>query len=113
MPVALAILSVLLSTPPRRASDKCAQLADSVAATAGVAPERAVAFAPRVKRECRDDFDALYRAGTASNRQTRYEQVAADLLLRQVAEELLNRAVQLQARNAAAWYEYGVALKKR
>lgn len=113
MPAVLAVVSFLLAPAVAQAPGKCARLADSVAASVVAAPGRAVGFARRLKRECRHDYEALYRAGRAINRSTHYEQVRDDLLLRQVAEEILNRAVQLRARNAAAWFEFGVALKKR
>src|SRR5258705_8789794 len=47
------------------------------------------------------------------NRAAGFEQVQADLPLREAAGMLLNRAVQLGPRNAAAWFEFGIVLKKR
>ena len=91
----------------------CAALADSV--VAALPSDRTVVAARgrRLLLTCHDDFADLFRVGRAINRAAAFEQVRADLPLREAAGQLLDRAVQLQPRNAAAWFEFGIALKKR
>src|SRR5258708_23201705 len=91
----------------------CAARADST--LAALRSDRAVAAAlgRRLLLACPDDFDELFRVGRAFNHAAAFEQVHADLPLREAAGRLLDRAVQLRPRNAAAWFELGIALKKR
>ncbi|HET7790376.1 MAG TPA: hypothetical protein VFD85_13320 [Gemmatimonadales bacterium] len=92
---------------------RCGALADSVG-VAIASTRNALPFAQRLVLECRDDFDALFRAGRAINGVTRFaEASAADLPLRVRAGELLDRAARLHPFDAAAWFELGLAQKKR
>ena len=110
----LALLALLAPLPGGvQQPSRCASWADSVETFLRGDRERALGFARRIGRECRNDFDALFRAGRAVNRAAGFEQVREDLALRESAGRLLDRAVQLQGRNAAAWFEWGIAIKKR
>src|SRR5439155_1434193 len=91
----------------------CVALADSAVAGLKVGPSAVVPFAARLNRLCHDDFQALFRAGRAINRAAKFEEAQSDFRLREAAAALLDRAVQLQPKNAAAWFEYGLAVKKR
>jgi len=66
----------------------------------------------KVLRECRDDFDALFRTGRLLGRRAGAGQNSADLTIREVARLLLERALLLRPRNAAAWYAYAQLLTK-
>jgi tetratricopeptide (TPR) repeat protein len=92
---------------------KCTAYADTVVTAVRADPGHTTNLALRLKHECGDDFSALFRAGRAINRTTRFEFAASDRSLRQAAEDLLRRATELRTRDAAAWFEFGLALKKR
>src|SRR5574341_1879587 len=92
---------------------KCDRYADSVAAAVDdSSAERALGFARRLNRECRNDFEPLFRAGRAINAGARFSVVQRNSTLREQAGRLLGRAATLQPRNAAAWLEYGTLLRK-
>ena len=105
-----ALLFALQVAAP--APDKCTTYADQV--VAGVAGDRgpALAAARRLNRECRHDFDALFRAGRALSRASGFEK-GRDRDLRQAARPLLDRASQLRTRHAGAWLEFGLLLRKQ
>jgi tetratricopeptide (TPR) repeat protein len=97
----------------QRSTAQCAHLADSLFVLVDRRAPGAPALARRVATTCRSDFEVLFRSGRAINRITRFEHAAGDLALREAASLLLDRAVRLRRRNAAAWFEFGVAIKKR
>ena len=109
------VLATLLTVVLGRgqAPTRCVALADSAVAGLKVGPSAVVPFAARLNRLCHDDFQALFRAGRAINRAAKFEEAQSDFRLREAAAALLDRAVQLQPKNAAAWFEYGLAVKKR
>ncbi|MBI1966372.1 MAG: hypothetical protein HYS40_00125, partial [Gemmatimonadetes bacterium] len=115
-PLLLALLAAS-PWPPRSQVSPCQALADSVVAAVDSVPDRAVLLARRLRRECRHTFEPLFAAGRAINQVSGFEyNVARDnqgMLLREEAQRLLDRAVQLRPSDAAAWFEYGIALKKR
>lgn len=107
------VLSVVLSTAlaiPASQQAGCVALADSVVAAVSEAASRTVTLADRLRRTCQSDFSALFVAGQALNRASAGNQNRA---LRDRAEALLARAVVVNPRHAAAWFEYGVLLKRR
>jgi GWxTD domain-containing protein len=73
----------------------------------------AVTQARHLFRECPENFTDLFRVGRAINRAAAFEETHRDLALREAATLLLDRTVQLRGHNAAAWFEYGLAIKKR
>ncbi|HZH41991.1 MAG TPA: hypothetical protein VFD85_13325 [Gemmatimonadales bacterium] len=105
----LALQTVVAAVP---APSKCDRLADSVVATADSFPDRAVNFARDVAGDCRDDFDALFRAGRAINHAATFRGSQQNFRLREGARRLLSRAVLLHPRDAVAWLEYGTLLRK-
>ncbi len=109
MLAALALAFQAATAPP---PDKCTALADQV--VAGLAADRRAALgaARRMRRECRADFDALFRAGRALSRASGFEQ-GEHRDLRQHARPLLDRAAQLRSTHAGAWLEYGLLLRKQ
>ncbi|MBI1966373.1 MAG: tetratricopeptide repeat protein [Gemmatimonadetes bacterium] len=101
------------ATAAVRAPSKCDHYADSVvAAVMDSVPDRALGFARRLSRECRNDFEPLFRAGRAINSAARFSVVEGNSVLRELAGRLLGRAAVLRPRNAAAWLEYGTLLRK-
>lgn len=114
----IPLLTLLLQTASApvtalRAPSKCDRYADSVvAAVTDSAPDHALGFARRLSRECRDDFEALFKAGRAVNATARFSVVQTHSALRAQAGQLLSRAAALRPRNAAAWLEYGTLLRK-
>jgi tetratricopeptide (TPR) repeat protein len=106
--LALAFQAATAPAPP----DKCTAYADQV--VGGLAGDRAAALgaARRMRRECRNDFEALFRAGRALSRASGFEK-GEHRDLRQHARPLLDRAAQLRSSNAGAWLEYGLLLRKQ
>jgi tetratricopeptide (TPR) repeat protein len=109
------MITALLTIAALAAQDTthCAALADSVKAALGREPGLVAMTAARLSKACHDDYAALFGAGRAINRAARFEEAQSDFRLREAAADLLDRAVQLQPKNAAAWFEYGLALEKR
>jgi hypothetical protein len=108
---AVLLLQLAASATPRPVS-KCATLSDSVVATVDSTPNRALGFARTMNRECRDDFGALFRAGRALNRSASFKGSQKNYALRDQAHRLLDRATALHPRDAVAWLEYGILLRK-
>ena len=110
--VLAALLLVLQSAAA--APGKCAGYVSQVVAGVAVGADRGVALgaARRLNRECRNDFDALFRAGQALSRASGFER-GRDRELRQAARPLLDRATQLRTRHAGAWLEFGLLLRKQ
>ena len=110
--VLTALLLVLQVAAP--APDKCTGYADQVVAGVRGSADRGLALgaARRLNRECRNDFDALFRAGQALSRASGFER-GRDRDLRQAARPLLDRATQLRTRHAGAWLEFGLLLRKQ
>jgi len=106
----LGLLVLVLQAAP--ADTKCAQYADQVELV--LASDRGVALdaARRLRRECRGDFPSLFRAGRALSHASGFER-GANRDLRVAARPLLDRAAQLQPRNAGVWLEYGLLLRKQ
>ncbi len=96
------------------APHKCTAYADQVVAglVAGADRGTVLGTARRLARECRNDFDALFRAGRALSRASGFEG-GRERDLRQAARPLLDRATQLRTRHAAAWLEFGLLLRKQ
>ncbi len=111
MTPAVLLLQLATSAAPRPLS-KCALLSDSVAATADSAPTRAAGFARSMNHQCGNDFEALFHAGRAINRAATFKGTRRNYLLREQAQRLLDRAVVLRPRDAVAWLEYGILLRK-
>ena len=108
---AVLLLQLATSAAPRPIS-KCAMLSDSVAAAVDTAPNRAAGFARTMNHECGNDFQALFHAGRAISRAARFKGTHRNYVLREQAQRLLDRAVVLHPRDAVAWLEYGVLLRK-
>jgi len=106
----LGLLVLALQAAP--ADTKCAQYADQV--ELALANDRGAALdaARRLRRECRGDFASLFRAGRVLSRASGFER-GANRDLRVAARPLLDRAAQLEPRNAGAWLEYGLLLRKQ
>jgi tetratricopeptide (TPR) repeat protein len=109
----VALLILLSGTEEAQGPSTCGQRADSIIAMVTSSPTAAVSLARRLGRECRHEFNALFTAGRALNRVARFKEAKEDHVLREIAGRLLDRAVQLRPRNAAAWFEFGLAIKKR
>ena len=110
------LLAVLLVASPwfrDTQRSPCQALADSAIAALESRRDLIPGLTRDLSNRCRNDFNALFRAGRAINRVARFEQASSDLPLREAAARLLNRAAQLRSHDAAAWFEYGVAIKKR
>lgn len=118
MTPAMVLLVLQAAAPPPGAAvvpppSKCAGYADQVAeAIQDSASDRALGFVRRLNRECRNDFDALFRAGRAVNQAARFSVVQQNSVLRAQAGLLLSRAATLRPRDATAWLEYGTLLRK-
>jgi tetratricopeptide (TPR) repeat protein len=107
---AVLLLQLATSAAPRPTT-RCATLSDSVVATAAM-PSRATGFARSMNRECRNDFAALFRAGRALSHSASFKGTQRNYSLRDQAQRLLDRATTLHPRDAMAWLEYGILLRK-
>src|ERR1041384_7368210 len=107
---AVLLLQLATSAAPRPVS-KCAALSDSVVANAAMS-SRVTGFARSLNRECRNDFAALFRAGRALSHSASFKGTQRNYTLRDQAQRLLDRATALHPRDAMAWLEYGILLRK-
>ncbi|MBI1967159.1 MAG: hypothetical protein HYS40_04145 [Gemmatimonadetes bacterium] len=109
----LGLLLHLALARGAQASSKCAELVDSLTVFVAAEPATAVGVARRLYATCRNDADALYGGGRVLNRAARSDSSGKSRTFRDQAERMLARVVALQPKHAAAWLEYGFALRKR
>ena len=105
------MLAVALLVLQTASTGRCAAHLDRLTGALPTDRAEAAAVGRDVGRDCRNDFDALYRAGAALSAASGYD-TRGDRELRSVARGLLDRAVQLRPYNAGAWLEFGLVQRK-
>ena len=110
--ITLGLAIAVVGSPRTHLSDACRVLADSVVNSPEHQNSAIARWSRQILRQCTNDFPTLLRAGSTIAVLVGSSQSASDLATRELANRMLQRAVQLQPRSAAAWFAYGQLLGK-